>query len=113
MMIEIGIERHSDSWVLRSAKGERQGNAVTVIVSQMIVSGLEHFSPLNFVNLISGLDKESCAFCKQKARSMQCTHGAKRSSECVCWCLQTDALGTTHSKVIRYLIRKMSIPAFP
>lgn len=41
MMIEI--ERHSEIQVLRSAKGERQGNAVTV--SQVIVSALECFFP--------------------------------------------------------------------
>lgn len=39
MMIEI--ERHSEIQVLRSAKGEKQGNAVTV--SQVIVSALECF----------------------------------------------------------------------
>lgn len=77
MMIEIGLERHSDSQVLKSAEGERQGNAVTITVSQIIVSALECFFPLNFANLISGLDPESCMFYKQKARSMQCTHEAK------------------------------------
>lgn len=43
MMVEIRLQRHSESQVLRSAKGERQGNAVTV--SQVMVSALECFFP--------------------------------------------------------------------
>lgn len=42
MMLEIVLERHSDSQIPRNTKGGKQGNAVTVIVSQMILSALEH-----------------------------------------------------------------------
>lgn len=66
MMIEICLERHSDSQVLRSAKGERQCCDNYCFTDHSVSFGV--LFPLNFANVISGLDQESCAFCKQKAK---------------------------------------------
>lgn len=41
MMLQIMLERHSDSQIPRNTIGGKQGNAVTVPVSQMILSALE------------------------------------------------------------------------
>ena len=42
MMLVIVLERHSDSQIPRNRKGGKQGSAMTVSVSQMILSALEH-----------------------------------------------------------------------
>lgn len=77
MMIEICLERHSDSQVLRSAEGERQGNAVTITVSQIIVSALECFSPSTLQMSFLDWIKKAAHSASKKPRSMQCTHEAK------------------------------------
>lgn len=41
MMLEIVLERHSDSQIPRNTEGGKKGNAVTVTVSQAILSALE------------------------------------------------------------------------
>lgn len=96
MRLQIMLERHSDSQIPRNIMGGKQGNAMTVTVSQMILSALEccgligrRLGPssgmlplppppaLDFANHIFGLDQESCTFCKQNARRMQHMHRAK------------------------------------
>lgn len=42
MMLEIVLERYSDSWLPRNTKGRKQGNAMTTL-SQVILSALECF----------------------------------------------------------------------
>lgn len=41
MRLQIMLERHSDSQIPRNIMGGKQGNAMTVTVSQMILSALE------------------------------------------------------------------------
>lgn len=66
----IGIERHSEIQVLRSAKGEKQGNAVTV--SQVIVSALECFFPPQLCksNFWTGSRKLQILQAKRQKRAM-------------------------------------------
>lgn len=41
MMLQIMLERHSDSQIPRNTIGGKQGNAMIVTVSEMILSALE------------------------------------------------------------------------